>query len=57
MTDIAFCAFYNVGFCKNKDSCLNEHARDDCADKKCKKLFAQIGIEKCARMELHVNLI
>ena len=35
MTDKAFCPFYNVGYCKNKDKCSNEHAQDDYEDRKC----------------------
>ena len=35
MTDKTFCSFYNVGYCKYKDKCSNEHAKSDCEDKKC----------------------
>ena len=27
--------FYNVGYCKNKDKCSNEHTHFDCPDKEC----------------------
>ena len=36
MTGKSLCSFFNVGYCKYKDRCTNEHAKWDYEDNKCK---------------------